>query len=114
MGLSLYMKHDEYKLQCNFVEYLRLNKIFVFSIVNEGKKNIITASIHKHQGLLAGSRDLQILHKGKVYFIEMKSEKGRQSESQKEFQRVVEEQGHFYQVIRTWEECEKFVQSLKS
>ena len=44
----------------------------------------------------------------------MKSEKGKQSESQKEFQRIVEEQGHFYQVIRTWEECEKFIESLNS
>lgn len=107
------MKHDEYILQCQFVEALRLNNIFVFSIVNEGQKNIKTAIIHKKQGLFAGCSDLIVLHKGKVYFIEMKSEKGKQGESQKEFQRIVEEQGHFYQVIRTWEECEKFIESLK-
>jgi len=107
------MNHDEYILQCQFVEALRLNNIFVFSVVNEGKKNIKTAMIHKKQGLLAGCPDLISLHKGKVYFIEMKSEKGRQSESQKEFQIIVEGQGHFYQVIRTWEECENFIKILK-
>lgn len=69
--------------------------------------------IHKKQGMTAGISDLIILHQGKVYFIEMKSEKGKQSESQKEFQRIVEQQGHFYQVIRTYEECAKFIESLK-
>jgi len=108
------MNHDEYILQCQFVETLRLNGFFVFSIVNEGVKNIKTAILHKKQGLLAGTPDLCVLCQDKTIFVEMKSEKGKQNENQKLFEKKATQLGHLYYVIRDWQGCMDFISKFKS
>ena len=112
------MKHQESQLQQACVKYfdyqypkLRLN---FFKVHNEGSKNIVSASINKAEGLRAGVADIFLaMYSGKVFhsafglFIEFKSEKGKQTETQKEFQKAVEVQGYKYIIIRTVDEFVK-------
>lgn len=60
---------------------------------NEGKRSKREAGIAKAMGQRAGFADLMILHDGEVYFIEFKSPTGRQSTSQKDFQKDLDRAG---------------------
>ena len=51
-------------------------------------------------GVVAGSPDLMMFYKGKLYAFELKSAKGRQNTAQKEWQKQFEEQGGDYYIIR--------------
>lgn len=53
---------------------------------NEGKRSKRDAGLAKAMGQRAGFADLMILHNSVAYFIEFKSAKGRQSQSQKDFE----------------------------
>ena len=59
----------------------------------------------KDLGYENGTPDLLILHdNGNILFIEVKTLTGRQSASQKEFQRKAQELGHNYEVVRSLNE----------
>jgi hypothetical protein len=82
------MKHPESKLQQNCVRWFRLQypKYILFAIPNGGKRNVITASILKAEGVVAGIPDLFLAQPSLHYsglFVEMKSTKGRLSDNQK-------------------------------
>lgn len=51
-----------------------------------------------------GQGDVQIILKGRVYSVEVKIGKDKQSEVQKEFQAKMEKAGGVYVVVKTWEE----------
>lgn len=96
------MKNLESKIQQNCVKWFRYQypKEILFSIPNGGNRNIITASILKAEGLLAGCPDI-FLAKGifpyNGLFIEIKSLKGKLSENQKEMIKKLEEK--FYKCV---------------
>jgi len=50
----------------------------------------------KRMGMLPGAADLCIVCKGQTYFIEVKTEKGKQSENQRLFQSLCHEMGAIY------------------
>ena len=61
----------------------------------------------KAEGVLAGVADLFLMFPVKQFhglFIEMKTDKGRQSENQKEFQTLAENNGYKYVVCRSFED----------
>ena len=61
----------------------------------------------KAEGVLAGVADLFLMFPVKQFhglFIEMKTDKGRQSESQQEFQTLAESNGYKYVVCRSFED----------
>lgn len=66
----------------------------------------------KATGLLAGASDLVLIHRGKVYFIELKDATGTQQSNQKEFQSRLAENGQQYFIFRELIEFQKFVLSL--
>lgn len=68
---------------------------------NGGARSKATAAILKATGVLPGVSDLVLLHKGRAIFIEVKTELGRQSTSQWEFQRAIEAQGFPYWLVRS-------------
>jgi hypothetical protein len=111
------MIHREAELQSACVRYFRLrwpklSGVF-FAIPNGGSRNPIEARNMKVQGTLAGVADLLLLKSSNGYgalCIEMKSESGRQSQSQKEFQSAAQQAGNRYVVIRTFEEFRKSVE----
>ena len=90
-----------------------------FSIPNGGRRDKIGAAILKSEGLLAGAADLCLAHKkvGKTYddpdygalYIEIKTPTGRQSESQKQFEKKVLANGYDYRIVRSLDQFIKIV-----
>lgn len=78
--------------------YAKYNGVF-FSVPNGGNRDVVTGSSLKDEGVLAGVADLILLVSNDAYHglcVEMKKPKGTQQETQKVFQRAVENQGYKY------------------
>lgn len=84
--------------------YQMHGKGLIFAIPNGGTRNIVEAKKLKETGLMAGVSDLIILIGNKTFFCELKTESGKQSEKQKDFQSRVEMLGFEYKLIRSLEE----------
>ncbi len=99
-------RHRESEIQQACVEWFRLSypHYIIAAIPNGGSRNVIEAANMKREGVLAGFADLIIICDHKILFVEMKTPKGRQQETQKEFQRKVEALGFHYVVCRSFEE----------
>lgn len=108
------MTKSEDKIQQEIVVFYRNNfslknsdpKGLIFSVPNDGK-NLKEQLRKKATGLLAGVSDLILIHGGKVYFIEVKDEKGTQRPTQKEFEAEVKKQGFKYILVRSLEDFKK-------
>ena len=61
------------------------------------------------RGCPKGTSDFLVIKDGKAIFIELKSEKGRQSEDQLDFQQLVYYHKATYHVIRSLEELQEIV-----
>lgn len=103
------MKQIEHHLQCSCVTWFRLQypRLVMFAIPNGGARSVTTGAMLKAEGVLAGAADLFLMFPVEQFhglFLEMKTDKGRQSESQKEFQAVAETNGYKYVVCRSFED----------
>lgn len=58
----------------------------------------------KSTGLTTGAIDMVLVKPNEVVFIEVKDEKGKQSESQLKFEKRIIEIGHRYILVRTLKE----------
>lgn len=110
------MKHRESKLQQACIKWFRLQYPghIMFAIPNGGKRGIVTASIMKAEGVLAGIPDLFLATRNKFsngLFIEMKTEKGKLSESQISISSKLI--GHGYSVV-TARSFDSFKQEVES
>ncbi len=107
-------RHKESNLQIQCVEWFRLQypslKKLLFAVPNGsflqgGKvKRAIQGKRLKKEGVVEGVSDLILAVPNKDYpvlFIEMKTEKGRQTENQKDFEENVLNQGYDYRVVRS-------------
>lgn len=108
------MQNVESRLQQACVRWVRYQypDLVVYAIPNGGKRNAVTGAILKAEGVLAGVADLFVARACGSYhglYIEMKTEGGRQSESQKEFERRVVREGYRYAVCRSFEDFEGLV-----
>jgi hypothetical protein len=84
----------------------------IFSIPNGGTRNKLEAITMKATGLLAGASDLVVIFpNGKLSFVELKTEKGTQSDKQKDFEKRVTDLGFEYKLIRTLEEFKQWTTS---
>lgn len=105
------MRHLEDSLQKRCVmwfslQYREYAKLLHHS-PNGGKRNAIEAAKFKAMGVRAGFPDLILCIARQGYhglFVELKTAKGRQSDNQKYYQAVLEEQGYKYVVIRSIED----------
>lgn len=80
------------------------------AVPNGGSRNIVEAVNFKKTGTLKGASDLiVILPNGKLFFCEVKIEKGIQSDAQKDFQSRVEILGYEYHIVRSLEEFKKII-----
>lgn len=87
----------------------------IFSIPNGGTRNKLEAMTLKSTGLLAGASDLiVILPSGKILFIELKTEKGIQSDAQKEFEERIKTLGFQYHLIRSLDEFKNTIGNEKN
>ena len=108
-------RHLESQFQRAIVKYLRLRKIFCFSVPNGVKLTTIQSKIAVAEGLLHGVSDLIVITPNKVTFAEVKNPNGtgRQSDSQKEFQQKVESLGFEYMIWDNWDKVEQFAKGVK-
>lgn len=99
---------EEHQIQCACVQWfhyqhpgLRHN---LFAVPNGGRRDKVTAAKLKAEGVLAGVADLILLKSNSRYgalLIEMKTRKGRQADTQREWQRRIEADGYKYVVCRS-------------
>ena len=96
-------RHIESKIQqsCVLWFHVAYPNYVILSIPNGGSRNRMEAANMKREGLLAGAADLLIIAERAILFVEMKTEKGRQQETQKIFQQNVERLGHSYKICRS-------------
>lgn len=96
-------RHIESHIQRQMVSWFRLQypKYIIAAIPNGGYRNPFEAKIMKGEGVLAGFSDLMIIADRNVLFLEVKTQTGKQSNLQKEFQDKVERMGFQYYVCRS-------------
>ncbi len=101
------MRHNESKLQQGCVRWFRYQyphmAHLLFHPKNEGHGDRIAGAIAKAEGVVAGVPDLMLVIPNAEHHLlclEMKTAKGRQSESQKLFQRHIEAAGGQYVIVR--------------
>jgi hypothetical protein len=81
-------QRPEAAIQRAVVQHLRARGrpgLVFFAVENGGYRRPIEAAIMKSLGVLPGVSDLVLLHEGKTYFLELKSDNGRLSEHQQAF-----------------------------
>lgn len=97
------MKHyHESRIQSEIVQALQAADIYCFSVPNEASGNNPGRQAWlKTMGLKSGVADLIALLPGRVVFLEVKSPRGRQTDSQAHFQELCNILGHQYAVVRS-------------
>lgn len=119
------MNHEESKLQKQCVAWFRAQypqyAMLLTHVVNEGNGNRVSAAIHKGEGTVAGVPDLLLFMPAVLQGvachglgIEMKTAKGKQSQQQKDFQKIFESALYQYVVVRSFEEFKKCVRDYIS
>jgi hypothetical protein len=108
---------SEHSLQYAIHNYLEYKKIIHFETDvmsglqyfshNDGRR-FAFINHHKKLGYLVGQPDLIVLKNG-VYFVELKTSKGRQSKEQKELQKKLSTAGYNYLIWRSLDDCINFV-----
>lgn len=113
---------EEHRIQTACVRWFRMAHPRLaprlFAVPNGGRRDGITGARLKEEGVLAGVADLILLVPNADYhalLIEMKTPKGRQSESQKAWQRAVTgNDDYLYVVCRSLEEFVRIVEQYIS
>lgn len=95
-------KESENEIQRSIIEYFRFKykKYCIFAVPNGGNRNVVEAMKMKATGTLAGVSDLIVLMPNRCIFIEVKTDVGKQSDKQKEFESTVKLLGFEYYVVR--------------
>jgi len=82
----------------------------IFAIPNGGTRQIREAVKLKATGVIPGVSDLIVITpNGKLLFVELKNEKGIQSNFQKEFELRVNKLGYEYHLIRNFEDFKSLI-----
>jgi len=100
------MKFKESDLQRACLNYFKLKypNILIFAIPNGGKRDIVTASIMKREGVVRGIPDLFIAYPNSKYagmFIELKVGNNKPTKHQKEIMQQLESSGYCVSVCYT-------------
>ena len=104
----------EHKLQCQCFQWFNWThrdlQGLLYAVPNGGHRNYVTAAKLKAEGVVSGVSDLNLdvaRHGYHGLRIELKTETGRQSPSQRAWQKKVEAQGYRYVLVRGYREfCE--------
>lgn len=97
---------EEHRIQCECVRWFRLQyprlRGRLFAVPNGGRRDHTTAARLKAEGVVPGVADLILLKSNRDYgalLIEMKTAQGRQSSSQKEWQKTLCADGEYQYVV---------------
>ncbi len=108
----------ESQIQADIIKGIRLfyaNELFVFAVPNGGKRNVREAVAMKRTGTVAGVSDLIVLGNNKrVFFVEVKTDKGKLSEPQIDFKKLVESKGFNYLLVRSFADFLKQYEAIIS
>lgn len=104
------MKHDEHIFQCKVVEHLTKLGIPCFSVPNHLlHSGLAEAKREIAGGLRKGAPDLIAGINGKTYWLELKTDTGRQSIEQMAFQQLAPVFGATYIVVRKLEDLNDII-----
>ena len=116
------MKKQESKLQSECYIWYNNNyclknnekRGLMFAVPNElGTNNALTTMLSKATGLLPGVADtIVILPSKELVFVEFKTDIGKQSPAQKEFEKRVTDLAYKYFVIRSLSDFKKIIITL--
>lgn len=81
----------------------------ILSIPNGGTRDVREAMTLKSTGLLPGASDLIVVHMGVLLWVEVKTDTGRQSKEQIEFQQRVTALGYRYELVRSLDEFKALI-----
>lgn len=99
------MKRLEQELHKTIAEYLDklapVNEFWWCHVPNGGARSKIEASILKGLGVKPGVADILIIKAGRAYWIELKSPRGSQSDTQHSFELQMYRCGCPYVVVRS-------------
>lgn len=103
---------EEHLIQKGCVQWFNLQRFdsVLFACPNGGSRHKLEAVKLKAEGVLAGVSDLIHVYDGGVQFIEIKTPKGKQQQSQKDFEKNVTNLGHTYYVVR---DIYEFIEVIK-
>lgn len=90
--------------------YPHLRGLLCYNLNNSA--SAIQGNKNKSMGLQPGRSDLVLYYAGHAYMIEMKTEYGKQSRGQSEWQSLTTRHGFVYAVIRTLDEFKVFIQRI--
>jgi len=99
----------EYELQCEIVDFLKenLSPGCLFTSFPLGGGGLIRGMKLKRSGCVAGWPDIQILHNGLYFGLEIKTERGKVSGVQREIHRKLRKQGARVAVVKSVFETKK-------
>ena len=92
---------------------IRDKRCMILSIPNGGLRDKMTAITLKATGLYKGAADLLVVFRGWVGFVELKTEVGIQSPSQRQFEAHCIEAGIPYRLVRTLAEFQQLIAQLE-
>lgn len=107
------MKEDRLQAECYkwfHNSYPELRGLLCYNLNNS--KNKIDGNKNKAMGLQAGRSDLVFYYNAKAHHIEMKSEDGKQSDSQKEWQQIIEKAGFKYYLSKSLLEFQNIIKQI--
>lgn len=97
---------EEHRIQCACVRWFNVQypKLHsrLFAVPNGGRRDATTAAKLKAEGVVPGVADLVLLMSNRDYgalLIEMKTPKGRQSDSQKKWEKIVCAEAEYKYVV---------------
>jgi hypothetical protein len=113
MGKAGTLTEDQ--IQQNIVSCLsalsRRHDFIFFAVLNEaamkgrsGRARYALVAWLKKMGMVPGTTDLVIIHRGRSYLVEVKTARGQQSENQKLFAEWARGAGARYVIVRSIEE----------
>ena len=106
----------EHQIQAQIIAYFNQHypqyRKCLFHVNNKAKDSLEGARF-KTLGVVSGISDLILLApNGITYFLELKDDKGKQSDHQKAFQQQAEALGHKYVVIRSLDEFKALLNTI--
>ena len=96
------MAKQENEITQDIIKYCELKNYFVFRVDNGSRFNFARKSyMRRGRGYINGVPDLIIIYQGSFVGVEVKTLKGKQSNSQKAFEIRCKEEGGFYLLVRS-------------
>lgn len=107
---------DEHRIQVACVRWFKQQyPLFahnLFAVPNGGRRDAVTGARLKAEGVLAGVADLILLKPNRFYgalLIEMKTRKGKQQQTQREWQQKIIADGYHYVICRSFDDFRREV-----